>query len=95
MIYRSLAECYRIAIEQLEDMTGVHYDAINIVGGGSNARWLNELTASVTGRRVLAGPGEATAIGCLGVQMIEDGTFENLAAFRRSVYESFGVKEYR
>ena len=95
VIYRSLAECYRIAIEQLEGMTGVHYDAINIVGGGSNARWLNELTASVTGRRVLAGPGEATAIGCLGVQMIEDGTFENLAAFRRSVYDSFGVKEYR
>ena len=95
VIYRSLAECYRIAIEQLEEMTGAHYDTINIVGGGSNARWLNELTASVTGRRVLAGPGEATAIGCLGVQMIEDGTFEDLAAFRRSVYDSFGVKEYR
>ena len=95
VIYRSLAECYRKAVIELEAMTGAHYEAINIVGGGANARWLNELTAQVTGRTVLAGPGEATAIGCLGAQMIADGTFEDLKAFRRCVRESFDVKEYR
>ena len=93
VIYRSLAECYRQAIEELEDITGVHYDTINIVGGGSNARWLNELTANVTGRRILAGPGEATAIGCLGSQLIADGVFADLKAFRRCVRESFDVTE--
>lgn len=95
VIYHSLAVCYKKAIDELEDMTGVHYDTINIVGGGSNARYLNELTARITGRRVLAGPGEATAIGCLGAQMIADGTFKGLKDFRRCVRESFGVKEYK
>ena len=94
VIYRSLAACYRAAIEELEEITGTHYDTIHIVGGGSNARWLNRLTAQVTGRRILAGPGEATAIGCLGAQMITDGTFEDLKAFRRCVRASFEIEVY-
>ena len=94
VIYRSLAECYRIAIEELEDITGTHYDTINVVGGGANARWLNHLTAQVTGRRVLAGPGEATAIGCLGAQMIADGAFADLKEFRRCVRDSFEIETY-
>ncbi|NLC73959.1 MAG: rhamnulokinase [Clostridiales bacterium] len=95
VIYRSLAVCYKEAAEEIEQITGKHYDAINIVGGGSNAVWLNELTASVTGKTVLAGPGEATAIGNLGAQMIADGVFKDLFEFRRCVRESFGVKEYK
>ena len=82
------------AAQELEDITGRHYDTINIVGGGSNADYLNRLTAKMTGRRVLAGPGEATAIGNLGAQMIADGVFPDLYSLRRAVYTSFGVKEY-
>ena len=63
VIYRSLAECYRAAAAEVEEVTGRKYGTINIVGGGSKADWLNRLTAEITGRRVLAGPGEATAIG--------------------------------
>lgn len=94
VIYRSLAVCYREALSEIEDITGRHFDTINIVGGGSNAKWLNELTAQETGRTVLAGPGEATAIGNLGALMIADGCFTDLFDFRRCVYESFGVKEF-
>ena len=94
VIYRSLAECYRKAVLEVESLTGKHYDSINIVGGGSKADWLNRLTAEVTGRRVLAGPGEATAIGNLGAQMIADGVFADLKAFRSCVFESFGVRVY-
>ena len=94
VIYRSLAECYRKAAEEIEALTGKHYDAINIVGGGSNAAWLNELTAKVTGKKVLAGPGEATAIGNLGAQMIKAGVFQDLKDFRDAVYHSFEIKEY-
>ena len=95
VIYRSLAMCYKEATEQLEEITGKHFDTINIVGGGSNAVWLNQLTAQITGRTVLAGPGEATAIGNLGCQMIADGVFKDLFDLRRCVYTSFGVKEYK
>ena len=95
VIYRSLAMCYKETAEQIESVTGKHFDAINIVGGGSNAVWLNQLTAQVTGKTVLAGPGEATAIGNIGAQMISDGVFADLFAFRKAVYTSFGVKEYK
>ena len=95
VIYRSLAECYRKTAREIESLTGCRYDAVNIVGGGSNAVWLNELTAQFTGKKVLAGPGEATAIGNIGAQMIADGSFRDLRDFRQCVFRSFGVKEYQ
>ncbi|SFB71835.1 rhamnulokinase [Butyrivibrio sp. YAB3001] len=94
VIYRSLAVCYKDAACEIEAITGKHFDSINIVGGGSNAEYLNCLTAKETKRRVNAGPGEATAIGNIGAQMISDGVFESLTDFRKCVYESFGVKNY-
>ena len=95
VIYRSLAVCYRDAAKEIEDLTGKKFEAINIVGGGANARWLNELTANVTGKKVLAGPGEATAIGNIGAQMIASGDFKDLKDFRSCVFSSFGVEQYK
>ena len=94
VIYRSLAVCYREATEQLEELTGRRFDTIHVVGGGSNAVFLNEITAKETGRAVDAGPGEATAIGNIGAQLLADGVYADLTAFRRAVYDSFGVKRY-
>jgi rhamnulokinase len=94
VIYRSLAVCYKEATEEIEEITGKHFDSINIVGGGSNAVYLNELTAKETKRVVNAGPGEATAIGNIGAQMLSDGVFADLNEFRKCVYESFGVVSY-
>ncbi|HJA92334.1 MAG TPA: rhamnulokinase [Candidatus Eisenbergiella merdipullorum] len=94
VIYQSLAESYAQTVSEIEELTGRHFPAINIVGGGSNAAYLNQLTADSSGRNVYAGPGEATAIGNLAVQMIQDGQFDSLEAIRRCIYDSFGVKEY-
>ncbi|MCR4998325.1 MAG: rhamnulokinase [Lachnospiraceae bacterium] len=95
VIYRSLATCYQKAAVELEALTGVHYDAIHVVGGGSNADYLNRLTAQMTGKVVLAGPSEATALGNIGAQMIADGVFADLKSFRGCVAESFALKEFR
>ena len=94
VIYRSLAECYGNAVNRLEDITNKKFEAINIVGGGSNAEYLNKLTATATGKKVYVGPSEATAVGNIGAQMIADGRFANLKDFRQCVFDSFGVKEY-
>ena len=94
VIYRSLAVCYKQATEEIEEITGKNFDSINIVGGGSNAVYLNKLTAAETGRTVNAGPGEATAIGNIGAQMIADGVFAGLQEFRKCVFDSFGVVRY-
>ena len=94
VIYQSLAESYAQTVAEIEELTGRHFPAVNIVGGGSNAAYLNQLTADKSGRCVYAGPGEATAIGNLAVQMIKDGRFGSLQEVRRCIHDSFGVKKY-
>lgn len=95
VIYQSLAESYAETTREIEAITGKSYDTIHIVGGGSNAAYLNQLTAEKAKRKVLAGPSEATAIGNLMAQMIEDKVFIDLKAARRCVYESFEIKEFK
>ena len=67
--YRSLAQCYRQAIAELEHNTGRSYDSLYIVGGGAKNQYLNRLTEEATSKRVLALPIEATALGNLNLQM--------------------------
>ena len=67
--YRSLALCYKNAVEELESNTGARYEAIYIVGGGAKNAFLNALTEKASGKRVIALPIEATAIGNLKAQM--------------------------
>lgn len=95
VIYNSLAACYKDTVKELEAITGKNYSSIHVVGGGSNADYLNRLTADFTGRTVYAGPGEATAIGNLLAQMLAAGTFNGLKSAREAVYESFAIKEYK
>ena len=94
VIYNSLAKCYAKTVEELEELTGNQFAGIHIVGGGSNAEYLNELTAKATGRTVYAGPTEATAIGNLSVQMLAAGELKDLADARNCIYESFDIKTY-
>ncbi len=94
VIYNSLAKCYGDTIKEIEAITGNTYDTIYVVGGGSNAGYLNELTAKYTGKKVSAGPSEATAIGNVIVQMLHDGVFKDLPEARTCVRESFDVKMY-
>ena len=94
VIYNSLAKCYGEKLEEIQKLTGVKYDRINIIGGGSNAVYLNQLTAKYTGTAVHAGPGEATAIGNILAQMLQAGVFTSLQEARRSVADSFAVEIY-
>jgi rhamnulokinase len=68
LILDGLAAAYRAALTDLETVAGRRFSRLNIVGGGSNNRLLNQLTADAIGRDVIAGPGEATALGNLLVQ---------------------------
>ncbi len=67
--YRSLALCYRDAIRELQQNTGRQYDRIYIVGGGAKNAFLNALTEQASGKKVVALPIEATAIGNLNIQI--------------------------
>ncbi len=95
VIYNSLARCYADTLSEIEEITGKRYAAVNVIGGGSNADYLNRITAKACGRTVYAGPSEATAIGNLLVQMMADGAVSDLKSGRQLVFDSFAVREYR
>jgi rhamnulokinase len=92
--YQSLAGFYAKAAADLEKLTGRIYNTIHIIGGGSNASCLNQLTAKSTGKTVISGPSEATAIGNLAVQMISSGELDNLTKARECIKDSFPVNIY-
>ncbi len=94
VVYNSLAYCYGETVKEIEEITGNTYDTIYVVGGGANAGYLNELTAKYTGKKVSAGPTEATAIGNIVVQMLMSGEFEDLIEARRCIGKSFDIKYY-
>ncbi len=93
-ILEGLARRYREVLDNLELLTGRRLNVIHIVGGGSRNRLLNQLVANATGRLVLAGPAEATAIGNVLVQAIGAGVIHDLAAARRLVANSFPVDRF-
>jgi len=94
-ILESLALTYRLAFEQLRELTGRPLTRLHIVGGGSQSKLLNQAAADAIGCTVIAGPVEATAIGNLLVQAIALKDIESLAALRRTVRDSFPVTTYK
>lgn len=93
-IYQSLAKCYADTAREIEYLTGKKYSVIYIVGGGSNADYLNELTAKTTGKKVYAGPSEATAIGNIVAQMLQSQVFSSVDEARVCINQSFHITEY-
>ena len=95
VIYHSLAECYGKTVKEVEALTGKTDSVLHIVGGGAKADYLNRLALQYTGKTVCAGPSEATAIGNLVLQMIQDGIFSSLTQARKCIRDSFAIKIYK
>ena len=93
-VKESLALAYRRTLGQIEEMTGILYPVIHIIGGGAKSELLNQMAASATGRPVLAGPIEAAAIGNLCAQFMSKGEIKGWNEARKIVKNSFPVKEY-
>jgi len=93
-ILESLAFKYRLVLESLEELTGHRLEEIRIIGGGSKNRLLNEFTANATGRPVIAGPVEATALGNIAMQMLATGAVSSLAEARAVVERSFPTERF-
>lgn len=94
-VNRSLAECYAQAVRRLESLTGKRFTSLNVVGGGSQNRLLNQLTADATGMPVYAGPGEGTALGNAIAQLIALRELDSLAQARAMIRDSFDIQLYQ
>src|SRR4051812_16855508 len=93
-IYVSLAVRYREVLERLEAASGRDVRTIHVIGGGAQNELLCQLTADVTGREVLAGPVEATALGNVLVQVRASGELGSLADMRAVSAASFEPVHY-
>jgi rhamnulokinase len=87
----SLALEYRWVAEKLDEITGKHLATIHIIGGGSQNQLLNQFTADATGRLVISGPIEATALGNVLVQAQALGHIQSIAKGRDVVKNSFDL----
>ncbi len=92
-IFNSLAKSYAESLSALEELTNERYDTLNIIGGGSKNELLNELTAEYTGRKIVTGPTEGTAIGNFMMQMVGMGELSSVAEGRRIIKTSFDIRE--
>ncbi|HVP12715.1 MAG TPA: rhamnulokinase family protein [Phycisphaerae bacterium] len=90
----SLALAYRHTLDHLERILGRRFDVMHIVGGGSRNTLLNQMTADATGRRVLAGPQEATAMGNLLVQAMGHGRIPDRSSLRHIVAQTVRPQVY-
>jgi rhamnulokinase len=94
IIFESLALKYRYVLEKLMDATGRKADVLYITGGGSKNRLLNQFTANALGRKVNAGPVEATAIGNIMMQAVGSGLYYSLNEIRKIIRNSFDIEQY-
>jgi rhamnulokinase len=95
VIVESLAFYYRRALEILENITDSKIEVLHLVGGGIQNEMLNQFTADSIGRKVIAGPVEATAMGNIVVQAITSGQIEDIAHGRRVIENSIPLKIYQ
>ncbi|MEM7806789.1 MAG: FGGY-family carbohydrate kinase [Planctomycetota bacterium] len=93
--YESLALLYGVTLDGLAEVTGARPTSLNIVGGGSQARLLNQLATDATGVPVEAGPVEATALGNVGIQAITGGQLADLSELRRLVRASSNLQTFQ
>jgi len=93
-ILESLALKYRLVLCDLEQLCGQRIEQVRVMGGGSKNRWLNQFTADATGKRVLAGPAEATALGNVAMQILATGEASSLEEVRAMVDRSFAAEVF-
>lgn len=93
-IFESLALRYRQVLEILEAMAPFTIETLHIIGGGAKNALLNQYTANATGKRVVAGPSEATAIGNIMMQAVGAGVVGSVAQARTIIRNSITTETF-
>ena len=72
-VLESLAMQYRMAVEELDDLTGQHVNSLYLLGGAVQNSMFCRFAANATGLKVYAGPVESAALGNGIVQLMSLG----------------------
>lgn len=93
-VFDSMALAYKKTLSDLEKICNKTFNDIHIIGGGCQNLLVNQITSNVTGKKVVAGPIEATAIGNILVQLITLGDIKDIKEGRAIVGKSFDALEF-
>jgi rhamnulokinase len=93
-VLESLALKYRYVLEQLESVAGRSFTTIRVIGGGARNEALSRFAANASGRKVLAGPAEATALGNIAMQMLAGGHVPSLDEARDVLERSYAPVKF-
>jgi rhamnulokinase len=93
-IYESLVLKYRLAVTQLEKMTGKRFTEFHMLGGGVKDKTLCQFTADCCGIPVIAGPVEATALGNIVIQLSALGDIATIDEGRKLIAGTELLKTY-
>jgi len=88
-IFDSLALKYKTVLSSLQKVAPFPIERLHVIGGGSQNRLLNQMTANVTGIPLMAGPSEATALGNVMMQAKGLGLVKSLSEIREIIRNSF------
>ncbi len=94
VLLESLAVRYRQVLQMLEELLEREIEVLHVVGGGSKNQLLNQLTADATGKKVIAGPAEATVTGNIIMQAVSKGHIGCISDAKKIVADSFDITEY-
>lgn len=94
LLLDSLVASYAGTLLELELLTGERVAVVHIVGGAVRHALMNQLLADACGRRVVAGPEEATALGNLLVQAFALGDLPAGLSVRDVARRSATIVEY-
>ena len=90
----SLALKYRQTLKALDKTLGRKTEVLHIIGGGTQNKLLNQMTADACGVPVVTGPIEATVLGNIGVQAMAVGALDSLGSVRKVIGDSFALDNY-
>jgi rhamnulokinase len=93
-IFNSLALRYSEVLENLQQMAPFPIERLHVIGGGSQNRLLNQMTADAVGIPVIAGPSEATALGNVMMQARGLGIVGSLGEMREMIRRSVALEVF-
>jgi rhamnulokinase len=93
-IFDSLALKYKDVLSSLQKIAPFPIEKLHVIGGGSQNKLLNQMTADATGIPVVAGPSEATALGNVMMQAKGLGVVHSLSEIREIIRNSVSTEVY-
>jgi rhamnulokinase len=93
-IFSSLTSKYKDVLYDLQKVAPFRIEKLHIIGGGSQNRFLNQMTADATGIPVVAGPSEATTLGNVMMQAKGLGIVQSLQEIREIIRNSISPEVF-